>query len=505
MSGKRCIIALRNILPDDEDYDYEQDATDLVEAHHETFTDSDWTLQDDKEMEIYAKNMARICRKKQDSNNSPSNQRLYLNVNEGPQYVTRAALLFLQVMYKDCPMLAAFQRAAGEYGFAAPDENGFHKQGRNRTTREAPEGWLADEKITKHYDEVVSQARKTPSKKSPLKKTAPKKTTSRTSTPAAVEDQMMSAEPRTEAVFKLTPVDDDEEAVADEDVDMAETTIVVATEANDTDDDEMQPAIPSPKKRPRPDDIETTSFTTANAQGTPSPEKRRKMPEILDRPAKEHPLPQLPSVKSQLASKQTPKVDVKMLKLPPLSESFSDLLPKKRTLPEPPASKDKPVAEIDDGAPETPVKANKLPDLQRQKGGLPDFSARTTPDLPTTPMTEPVAKFANKLPGIKSKARASELPDLVLLDQIHAKKKDAHHAEMKKLTENITELTLGREKAEQEVSKMKNEMSRMEGEMEGRMESLVQQLEEAKEAQGQLEAYVRQLVNRLLEVGSLTG
>jgi glutamyl-tRNA reductase len=120
-------------------------------------------------------------------------------------------------------------------------------------------------------------------------------------------------------------------------------------------------------------------------------------------------------------------------------------------------------------------------------------------------MTEPVAKFANKLPGIKSKARASELPDLVLLDQIHAKKKDAHHAEMKKLTENINELTIGREKAEQEVSKMRSEMSRMEGEMEGRMESLMQQLEEAKEAQGLLEAYVRQLVNRLLEVGSLTG
>jgi hypothetical protein len=381
MSDTRRIIALRNILPDDEDYNYEQDATDLVEAHHETLEDSDWAPQDDKEMEVYANNMARICRKKQDSNNSPSNQRLYLNVNEGPQYVTRAALLFLQVMYKDCPMLAAFQRAAGEYGFAPPDENGFHKQGRNRTASEAPEGWPADEKLTKHYEEAVSQARKTPSKKAAAKKPAVKKTTSRTSTPAAVEDQRMTAEPRTEAMFKLAPVDDDEEARADKDVDMAGTTIVVATEVNDT-DDEMEPATPSPKKRPRPDDIEPTSFTAANALGTPSPEKRRKMPEIFDRSAKEHPPPQLSSVKSQLASKATPKGDTKMLKLPSLSESFSDLLPKKRTLPEPSASKGKSTAGTNDEAPETPVKANKLPDLQRQKGGLPRLSCQSHPRAP---------------------------------------------------------------------------------------------------------------------------
>lgn len=503
MSEQRRIIAFR-IVPEDDDYDYEQDATNLVEAHHDTLTDSEWTLQDDKEMEVYANNMARICRKKEDTNNSPSNQRLYLNVNEGPQYVTRAALLFLQVMYKDCPMLAAFQRAAEEHGFAPPDENGFHKQGRNRTAREAPDGWPADEKITKHYEEVVSQARKIPNKKAPVKKSPAKKTASRTSTPAAVEDQRMSAESHTEATFKLAPVDDDEEAMTDKDAGMTEATIVVAAEVNDT-DEEIEPATPSPKKRPRPDDIEPTSFTAANAHGTPSPEKRRRMPGIRDRAAGEHPLPPLPPAKPQQPGKQTPKGDGKTLKLPSLSESFSDLLPKKRTLPEPSTGKDKPTAATDDGAPETPVKTNKLPDPQREKGGLPDFPARTTPDLPTTPMTEPVAKFTNKLPSIKSKTRASELPDLVLLDQIHAKKKDAHHAEMKKLTENITELTLGREKAEQEVSKMRSEMTRMEGEMEGRMESLMQQLEEAKEAQGQLEAYVRQLVNRLLEVGSLTG
>lgn len=531
MAKGREIIVLENTLPKGAKYQCEGDAEDLVDAHKATLADSAWTLEDDQEMETYAKCMDKICKKESPRNKTPSNNQLYLNLNEGPQYVTRAALLFLQTMYKDNPQLAAFQEAADEFGFAPPNKDGFHRQGKGGKVRAAPDGWPADEKITKHYSETVANARKPPVKKSPAKKSSAIDASSRTSTPGLAEEHNPSAGGHTAATFRPSPQDEEEEKTeegygTDKDVSMTDSCIEVATETKATDDEAEESSI-SPRKRARADDSTPSRFTAVNSRETPSPLKRRKMPDSAEPSPTKASLPDLSPTKTKPVLKPVSKAENKLPDLQGTSSKFSDMLPKQRTLPDISASKTKQTAELrtknDNKRPESPNKSSKLLDISSKKADTLEaiLSKTTNPD--SKRLTE---LFAKKMPTNKDKDKAEGLPDLSLLDQMRAKKKDAHNAEMKKLTHEIDELTMREKKAAQELSDTNDRVAKMgeqivmlvkketeQGvsevkgdvdEMHKQIETLSEELEAAKESQARLEAYVVQLVNQLAEAGSLT-
>lgn len=490
METERRIIVLNEFLPKGAKHDCEQGAEDLVEAHEATLNDTDWTLDDDLELKTYTSQMESICRKDKDQgrNKSPSNIRLYLNLNDGPQYVTRAALLFLQTIYKTCPQLAAFQEAAEEFGFAPPKKEGFHRTLNDTTFRPAPKGWPSNEKLTKHYVDIVSNARKSPGKKSPAKRSTVSKDSSRGSTPGLLEERKPSVEPRTNVSVRLSPHAAEVETMTDKDVDvsMADASIDVEIETTET-DVEMGLSPVSPKKRNRTDDITPPSLITTKAQEAPSPEKRRKMPVASDRSRNGSPMLGLSVNKTKAPIKLALQNDSKLPDLSTLNDKFSDILPKKRTLPELPASK------------------------------LTEPTAQPNSVLR--------ARAASKQAGNTDKEKTNDLPDLELLDQVHAKTKDAHDAVMKKLTDEINELTMREKKAAQELLETKDRVARMGEEvlvlvkekteqealdvkshvsnMQEQIETLAKELESAKMSQHRLETYVGRLVNRLVEAGSL--
>ena len=144
---------------DFEDYEHNSQVADsLIKAHKETMSKGPgWTNDDDMELRSY---IDADLHKDPRSFKGPSNHPLYRRMNDGPEYITRAAVLFVNAVLTNKAYLAAFDRAAEDYGFAAPEPAGLlsssstHPGTFNHKKRAPLKGWWGG-KITVVYDHVV--------------------------------------------------------------------------------------------------------------------------------------------------------------------------------------------------------------------------------------------------------------------------------------------------------------------------------------------------------------
>lgn len=125
----------------------------LVEAHSKTVG---WRFLDDYELKVYTS----------DLNLHPDKQ-IYKTMNLGPQYITRAALLYYRTAFPESDV-TAFDRAVQHYGFGMPRAypemridlvpledyheeipEGFEEY--RRGVRDSPPGWIDGQSITQVF------------------------------------------------------------------------------------------------------------------------------------------------------------------------------------------------------------------------------------------------------------------------------------------------------------------------------------------------------------------
>lgn len=159
---RRSRAIMRRFLDRSNFEDSERDSEDvqsLIRAHKKTMGIVGWTLQDDDELFLYVE--GRLYRKDDDrSKKSPTGHSVYRRLNEGPQYITRAGLLFLHALW-DHYNLAAFDAAILDYEYAEAAPNGLVKTvGRTMSTkvnrtRPWPKGWVEREAVTSAYSWAI--------------------------------------------------------------------------------------------------------------------------------------------------------------------------------------------------------------------------------------------------------------------------------------------------------------------------------------------------------------
>jgi hypothetical protein len=119
-----------------------------------------WTSMDDTELLLYVEAGLHRKKSKDRSDKSPTNHRLYKRMNEGPQYITRAGLLFLHALW-DHDNLDAFDHAVKKHGYAPAAPAGLiqtlkpKKGARVSRTRPWPEDWVDRQAVTSVYGQAI--------------------------------------------------------------------------------------------------------------------------------------------------------------------------------------------------------------------------------------------------------------------------------------------------------------------------------------------------------------
>jgi hypothetical protein len=145
---------------DFKDYEQHRDVADgLIKAHKETYVNSlGWSRADDVELKVYIDH--RLYRPYPQL--TDMGHPLCRRVDFGPQYLTRAAMLFLNtVLVNKFHPLSLFEKAVRDFGFAAPVPTGLFYLTDTQpkqlvlAKRVAPVGWMGGWRLTSIYSYCI--------------------------------------------------------------------------------------------------------------------------------------------------------------------------------------------------------------------------------------------------------------------------------------------------------------------------------------------------------------
>jgi hypothetical protein len=125
----------------------------LAVAQRET---NDWTDDDDTELAFYADRRSYFDLSTNiQKQTTPSAHALYRYLkNSGPQYLTKAAMLFLDILYPSNQCLIVFHQWINMFGYARAAPGGISKA--RKELRPDPPGWASQQRKKKGQGETAT-------------------------------------------------------------------------------------------------------------------------------------------------------------------------------------------------------------------------------------------------------------------------------------------------------------------------------------------------------------